>query len=109
MKKTLNSFEVVDALLTDEFANWSLDGARAFIEWHEQLEEDIGEELEFDTVAMRCDWSEDSPHNIWEDLGDSWADSKKKNIFDESTFEQWLGDNTVFIKLDNGNILFQIF
>ena len=109
MKNTLSTYEMVHALLKDEFASWSADGARAVIEWHEQLEEDIGEELEFDTVAIRCDWSENSPHNIWEDLGDSWADSKKKNIFDESTFEQWLEDNTTFIKLDNGNILFQNF
>ena len=56
MKNTLSTYEMVHALLKDEFANWSVDGARAVIEWHEQLEEDIGEQLEFDNVAIRGDW-----------------------------------------------------
>ena len=107
MKNTLSTHEMVHALLTDEFASWSADGARAVIEWHEQLEEDTGEELEFDRVAMRCDWWEDSPRRIWEDYAQN--NFLYRKIFDESTFEQWLGDNTTFIKLDNGNILFQIF
>lgn len=45
-------------LLDDKNANWSYDGAIALCEYFEELEGDCGEEMEFDVVAIRCDWSE---------------------------------------------------
>ena len=58
MKKTLSTSEAADRLKADEFANWSYNGAHALIEYLEQLEKDMGEDIEFDRVAIRCDYDE---------------------------------------------------
>ena len=58
MKKTLTTREMVDALRRDQNAGWSYEGAKALIEYMKQLEEYIGEDIEFDPVALRCDYTE---------------------------------------------------
>jgi hypothetical protein len=58
MKETLNTSEIADRLLRDENAAWSYDGARALAEHLQGWEDGTGEEMEFDRVAIRCDFSE---------------------------------------------------
>jgi hypothetical protein len=66
MKQTLTTSEAADILFADKNAGWSYAGARALAEYLEEYEESTGEELEFDYVAIRCDFSE------WDSLQD-WA------------------------------------
>ena len=42
MKNTLNTYEITNALLQDENAAWSYDGARALAEYLEEYEEACG-------------------------------------------------------------------
>ena len=58
MIKTINESEFIDSLLKDDYASWTYDGARALYEYLTDLEEDIGEQIKFDRVALRCDFSE---------------------------------------------------
>jgi len=58
MYETLTISQVADALLADENASWSYSGARALAEYLEDYEDQTGESLEFDRVAIRCDFSE---------------------------------------------------
>ena len=58
MKQTMTTHDIADALFNDENANWSRAGAFALAEYLEELEESTGEEMEFDRVAIRCDFSE---------------------------------------------------
>jgi len=58
MITTLTTWEAADRLTSDEFANWSHEGAQAMIEYLEQLEHDMGEPIEFDRVAIRYQYSE---------------------------------------------------
>jgi hypothetical protein len=58
MKRTLSTYEIAGLLMDDEYANWSRTGAYALAEYLEELEEDTGEEMEFDCVAIRCEWHE---------------------------------------------------
>jgi hypothetical protein len=66
MKTTLTTSEAANILFNDKNANWSYAGARALAEYLEECEESTGEELEFDYVAIRCEFSE------WDSLQD-WA------------------------------------
>jgi len=66
MKETLTTGEVANRLWQDDNANWSYAGARALAEYLEDIEGDTGEEMEFDRVAIRCDFAE------WESL-QAWA------------------------------------
>lgn len=54
----LTKNEMVSELLKDEFANWTLEGAFCLIEMLEELEKDQGEPIEFDPIALRCEFTE---------------------------------------------------
>lgn len=58
MKETLTTHEIACKLREDNNAGWSFDGALALAEYLEELESDSGQEMEFDRVAIRCDFSE---------------------------------------------------
>jgi hypothetical protein len=58
MKKTLTNYEIAHELLQDDNAGWTRAGAFALAEYLEEYEESTGEEMEFDHVAIRCDFSE---------------------------------------------------
>jgi hypothetical protein len=58
MKQTLTTSEATNILFADKNAGWTYAGARALTEYLEELEESTGEEIEFDFVAIRCDFSE---------------------------------------------------
>jgi len=58
MIKTLTTYEVAELLLEDSNANWSRSGALALAEYLEGVEIDSGHPMEFDLVAIRCEWTE---------------------------------------------------
>lgn len=65
MKKTLSTYEAAELLAADDNANWSRAGAFALVEHLEQIEDDTGEEIEFDAVAIRCDYSQFDDLETW--------------------------------------------
>lgn len=58
MKHTLSTAEAIRLLMADENARWSFEAARALVEYYEEAEEANGAEIEFDRVAIRCEWDE---------------------------------------------------
>jgi hypothetical protein len=65
MKETLTPQEVALRLLHDDNANWTPAGALAMAESLVEYEEGSGEEMEFDAVAIRCDFSEYESLQEW--------------------------------------------
>lgn len=65
MKTTLSTTEAAHRLIDDENANWTRAGAFALVEYLEELEEDIGEEINFCPVSLRCDFSQYSSLEEW--------------------------------------------
>ena len=65
MKNTLNTSEAASLLMADDNAAWSMAGAFALVEHLEEYEEDCGTEIEFDRVALRCEYSEYESLREW--------------------------------------------
>jgi hypothetical protein len=65
MKTTLSTTQAAHMLLADENANWSQAGAFALVEYLEELEEDIGEPIEFCPCSIRCEFSEYDSLEDW--------------------------------------------
>jgi len=65
MKETLTPQEVALRLIRDDNANWTPAGALAMAEALVEYEEGSGEEMEFDAVAIRCDFSEYAGLRQW--------------------------------------------
>lgn len=58
MYKELTAHDVAHELSSNESNGFSYHGALALAEYLEQYEEETGEKLELDTVALRCEYDE---------------------------------------------------
>ena len=70
MKETVNKYRFINRFArSDTYKNqFSYEGLHALFEYIEQVEDDIGEEFEFDMVGICCDYTE------YENLNDFNAD-----------------------------------
>lgn len=117
MKMTLSTDQAISMLLQDQYAAWTYAGARALVEYLNDLDDQFGTETEFDRVAIRCDFSE------WESLGE-WAEDYFADIaqfVDESNLGEvpdgfrwqdydqqiraYIEDNGTLIEFDGGIIV----
>lgn len=109
MKKTLTTHEIQMELHT---AGFSYRGAEELAEYLEQLEEDLGEDIELDAVAIRCDYSEFDSFQDWAQgyFGDSWKDEinvdedEEDDEIDER-IKDYLNDHTQLIEFQGGIII----
>jgi hypothetical protein len=69
MKKTVSVYDFRDAFQQIRPNNFSYEGLTILFDYFEQLEEDCGQEIELDVIAICCDYSEDTPLSIAENYG----------------------------------------
>ena len=127
MKNTLTTHEIASSLHNDEYGGWSWAGAQALAEYLEEYEESIGEEMELDIVAIRCDfseypslidWAEDHCMNYAEEFGINYTDSDGnehiQSVTDEDgdyhdevldAIQEYITDHTTLIEFDGGIIV----
>jgi len=107
MIDTLNTTQAINRLLEDEYAGWSRGGATAIIEYLEQLEDDTGDSLELDVVAIRCDFSEYTNATDCAEEYDEWnnlTDFEGSEEIEERATE-WLQEQTTVISFPGGVIV----
>jgi hypothetical protein len=107
MKQTLTTHQIANALLADKNAAWSWAGSLALAEHLEDLERDLGEETEFDPVAIRCEFSEYETLQAWAlDYfgGESYALAGLPDLEDE-TIRDHINDHGTLIEFDGGVIV----
>jgi hypothetical protein len=90
MKDTITAYQFSDAMIEQGF---SYEGTKALFEYFEQYEQDTGEQMEFDPVAIRCDFDE------YENLQEI-----KENYQDIETLED-LQNHTTVIEIPNSDRL----
>ena len=61
---TMTVDQMARDLIDDENASWTRLGAYAIAEYLDNLSDDIGEPIEWDRVAVRCDFSEYTLHSL---------------------------------------------
>ena len=100
MKQSVNEYDFIDAFRNyfggQYKTNFSYEGLKALFEWFEELENDTGEEMELDVIAICCDFSE------YESLKEynEYYDKEYKEI-DE------IADDTTLIKIDDERFIIQ--
>ena len=57
MIKTLSTNEMIHELLADQYASWTYDEAVNLVNYYEELEDEQGVAIEFDPIAIRCEWT----------------------------------------------------
>ena len=93
MKQNVSSSQFVNEIVSDDYNNMSYEGANALFEYLEDYEDSIGEEIEFDSVAIRCEWAE------YENL-----DAVLSEYDNIKTLEE-LQDNTTVILIEDSDRL----
>lgn len=88
VKIDLTTCEIANRLLADENAHWSRLGAYGLADYLQELSDDIGEDIEFDVVAIRCDYSE----YTWESLWDSYSMEFNWGEYDSDFHDEYLAD-----------------
>lgn len=106
MKTTLSTTEAIDILRSDESANWSYNGAKALIEWLEELEIAHNGEFELDRVALRCEFSEYGTLEEWAeeygaDLGEAPEDDEER----DEEIREYIQDRGQLIEFNGGVIV----
>ena len=101
IKETINESRFADVLLSDEYAGWSYGATQALYQYLDQLSDDIGEDIELDRVALRCEWSE-YPNTV-EAAGEyGWiADSAEDKDTNETLAREWLEERTTVLDVEN--------
>jgi hypothetical protein len=92
MKDTVTAYQFVNEMAQAQHG-FSREGARALFEYFEAYEEDTGEQMEFDPVAIRCDFDE------YENLK-----AIQENYQDIETLED-LQNHTTVIEIPNSDRL----
>jgi hypothetical protein len=109
MKKTVNYYDFVrafqDAGRGDQF---SLTALGALFDYMEQYEQDCGEEMELDVVAICCYWNEAT----WQEIADDYnvdltecGDEQEKL----EAVEAFLEYRTQFVNMGEGNFIYEAF
>ena len=92
MRQTITENQFVDAIVGDDYNTMSYEGAQALFEYIEEYEDSCGTEIEFNVVAIRCEWAE------YENIEEVSRDYDIDNLND-------LRDNTSVIEVPNSDKL----
>ena len=97
MKQSVNMYDFERAFKNFErMNNFSYDGLKALFEYLEDYEEDTGEEIELDVIALCCDYTEyDSLNEYNSDYGTKYSEIDA------------IQDDTTLIKIDDNSFIIQ--
>ena len=107
MKITLNTYDIAGYLMQDDNAKWSRAGAYALAQYLEEMEDEADEEMELDTVAIRCEFSE---YSTAVEAAGQYGWTPEPDEYDEANEAaalSWLSDRTSVIQFDGGVIIAQ--
>ena len=105
MKQTINKSEFTAAFhQMDRGDNFSHTGLLALYHYLVDLEEETGEEMDLDVIALCCEFSEYDLEELQQQYGDS--DDPWESM-EEAT--AWLEDRTTVIRVDDDRVIIQNF
>jgi hypothetical protein len=103
MKTTIDFYAFRDGMTALRPDNFSLEGLAILFEGLEEFEEDTGEELDFDPIAICCDFSELTEEEIKQSYNVNLEESSQD-------MDDWLSNQTwVLGKTGSGNYVFRQF
>lgn len=107
MHQNISTDEAIKLLKEDDNADWSWSGAEALVGYLEGLEDSLDKSIEFDRVAIRCEYSEySSALEAAEHYGFIPEDDEDEDDVESSAIT-YLEDRTTVIKFEGGVIIQQ--
>ena len=94
MKQTINEYQFKDAFQNCRPNNFSYEGLTALYDYLEQYEEDTGQEIELDVIAICCEFTEYEDLNEFQGV---YYDDKRGDKY--KTLEE-IEEETIVIKIE---------
>lgn len=89
--------------------NFSYDGLRTLYDFLIEMEEDTGEEMELDVIALCCDFNEDTLEDVIASYSIDVSDAEDEDE-QADVVEEYLNGETLFIgKTVSGTFVYQAF
>lgn len=108
MKTTVSVYDFRDAFQKIRPGNFSYDGLRVLFDYFEQLEEDIGEEMELDVIGICCDFAESDWRSIAADYSIE-IDENENEEEQEAQVLDYLADQDALIGQSETGIVYRQF
>jgi hypothetical protein len=110
MKQTINLSQFRDAFKAIRPDNFSYEGLEILFNGLEEFEDDTGEEMELDVIAICCDFYEMKYKDIFNTYAISTESEEPTDEEIEKAVTDYLEQNTwVLGKTDTGNYVFRQF
>jgi hypothetical protein len=109
MKETVTESRFIQAFATLRPNQFSRPALVALFDYLDQLEQDLGEETEFDPIALCCEWTEykdafeAAEAYGWE--APETPEGEERDDTSERKAWEWLADNTQVIGFEEGYLV----
>lgn len=106
MKMTLNFSQFYDNWPDSRKEQFSYEALKAIFDYYEEYTDDTGEEIEFDPIAICCEWSE-YPTAL--ECATSYGFTSREETPEEAEdrAREWLEDRTTVLVLEKGIVIIQ--
>ena len=107
MKQTINFTTFANTFQNSSRKDqFSYEALELIFDYIEQYESETGEEIEFDTIAICCEWSESTPENIVRDYKIEVEDITEDYTLTNFVID-YLNDETIVAGVtDSGSIVY---
>lgn len=99
MKTELTTYECAKALMDDQ---WSRGGAFAMVEYLEQQEKDCDISIEFDPIALSCEYSE---YESLQDFAEKFWQTNSQRLTRDEVIKEYIEHRSTLIEFDGGIIV----
>ena len=96
----MSNVDMISDLMQDDSAKWSYSQAEALAEYYDQLSDEINESIEWDAVAIRCEWS---VYDSEEEVVNAYENGREITNFND------IHDRTTVLVCSDSSILLQEF
>ena len=105
MKQTIGLSQFTDAFTAIRPSNFSPEGLQQLFDYFESYEDDTGEQIELDVIAICCEYAENTPKDIAKYYNIELEDDGNEllNVMD------YLADHTSVIGHTDNSIIYQQF
>lgn len=105
MIKTISIYDFRDAFkAAGRGEQFSYDGLEVIFDYIESYEQDSGEQVELDVIALCCEWAEDNYASVAEQY-DIDIEGLEEDDIPQAVMD-YLCDNTDAYQTDSGNIVY---
>jgi hypothetical protein len=109
MKQSITFSQFVDAFRAyDRYDDFGYQSLRAIFDYLEQYEQDTGEEIELDVIAICCDFAEDDAQDIAQNYSIDIEGLDDEEVCD--AVRKYLEENTIIVgEPSEGLFVYQVF